>query len=71
MIRDVPENPRFGNSQSEEKEYFSGGRVESVKAYPLLNKSNSYNEERSDDKVEEEDGDKKKGVKGKCVHRKK
>ncbi|KAI9114032.1 hypothetical protein K1719_015283 [Acacia pycnantha] len=30
-----------------------------MKAYPVLNKSKSYNEERSDDRVEEEDEDKK------------
>lgn len=50
----VSENPRLlGNLQSEEKEYFSGSIVESMKANrvafqgePVLKKSNSYNEER-------------------------
>ena len=50
----VTENPRLmGNLQSEEKEYFSGSIVESMKANrvafqaePVLKKSNSYNEER-------------------------
>lgn len=51
----VSENPRLlGNLQSEEKEYFSGSLVESMKAnrvafeaHPvLLKRSNSYNEER-------------------------
>ena len=52
-IRCMSENPRFGNLQSEEKEYFSGSIVEAiceddrVKAVPMLKKSNSYNEERS------------------------
>ena len=54
MINYMSENPRFGNLQSEEKEYFSGSIVESMKedqrvqpAEPVLKKSNSYNEERS------------------------
>lgn len=54
MINYISENPRFGNSQSEEKEYFSGSLVESMKAHwdaaqaqPVLKKSNSYNEQRS------------------------
>jgi hypothetical protein len=50
----ITENPRLmGNLQSEEKEYFSGSIVESMKANrvafqaePVLKKSNSYNEER-------------------------
>ncbi|CAK8578830.1 unnamed protein product [Lathyrus sativus] len=50
----MTENPRLlGNLQSEEKEYFSGSIVESMKANrvafqgePVLKKSNSYNEER-------------------------
>lgn len=54
-INCVSENPRMllGNLQSEEKEYFSGSIVESIKANrvafeaePVLKKSNSYNEER-------------------------
>ncbi|KAI9164824.1 hypothetical protein LWI28_002730 [Acer negundo] len=51
-IKFMSENPRFGNLQSEEKEYFSGSIVESMSkdrvesAQPILKKSNSYNEER-------------------------
>ncbi|CAH8270647.1 unnamed protein product [Arabidopsis lyrata] len=52
MIRFMSENPRFGNPQAEEKEYFSGSIVESVSqervtAEPSLRRSNSFNEERS------------------------
>ncbi|XP_022136668.1 protein UPSTREAM OF FLC [Momordica charantia] len=52
MINYMSENPRFGNLQSEEKEYFSGSIVESIRedrhvAEPALKKSNSYNEEKS------------------------
>lgn len=51
MIRYMSENPRFGNLQSEEKEYFSGSIVESmsedrVVSQPVLKRSNSFNEER-------------------------
>jgi len=54
MVNCVSENPRMlGNLQTEEKEYFSGSLVESMKANrvafhgePVLKKSNSYNEER-------------------------
>ncbi|XP_024017567.1 protein UPSTREAM OF FLC [Morus notabilis] len=54
MIRFMSENPRFGNPQAEEKEYFSGSIVESMAtegraagdAPTVLKKSNSYNEER-------------------------
>lgn len=51
MINYMSENPRFGNLQSEEKEYFSGSIVESIRedrhvAEPALKKSNSYNEEK-------------------------
>lgn len=51
IINYMSENPRFGNFQSEEKEYFSGSIVESaskdqVEIQPVLKKSNSYNEER-------------------------
>lgn len=51
MIRFMSENPRFGNPQAEEKEYFSGSIVESVShervaAEPALRRSNSFNEER-------------------------
>ncbi|OMO56012.1 hypothetical protein CCACVL1_26810, partial [Corchorus capsularis] len=75
MISCMSENPRFGNLQAEEKEYFSGSIIESmnsenrVVAEPMLKKSNSYNEERSCSKggigetVEEEKKDKT--VKGK------
>ncbi|RWR93021.1 protein UPSTREAM OF FLC-like protein [Cinnamomum micranthum f. kanehirae] len=79
-INYMSENPRFGNPQSEEKEYFSGSIVESmtenrVSAEPALKKSSSYNEERSLksgmaveqlEKREEE----VKGMKGKCIPRK-
>ncbi|KAI3462049.1 hypothetical protein Pfo_018712 [Paulownia fortunei] len=53
MIRYMSENPRFGNLQSEEKDYFSGSIVESITteerlgAEPGLKKSSSYNQERS------------------------
>ncbi|PON54992.1 Protein UPSTREAM OF FLC [Parasponia andersonii] len=59
MINYISENPRFGNLQSQEKEYFSGSIVESMtderaaaaaaaaSAVSVLKKSNSYNEERS------------------------
>lgn len=54
MINFISENPRFGNLQAQEKEYFSGSIVESMTtedrvaaaAEPVLKKSNSYNEER-------------------------
>lgn len=52
MIKYISENPRFGNVQAEEKEYFSGSIVEAMKteerAVPSsrLQRSNSYNEER-------------------------
>ncbi|XP_022740764.1 protein UPSTREAM OF FLC-like [Durio zibethinus] len=80
MINFMSENPRFGNLQAEEKEYFSGSIVESMNsenrivAEPVLKKSNSYNEERSckaglSETVEEEKKDK--SVKGKCIPRKK
>ncbi|KAI3996379.1 hypothetical protein MKX01_026847 [Papaver californicum] len=55
-INYMPENPRFGNPQSEEKEYFSGSIVESITERDRviegtessrLKKSSSYNEERS------------------------
>ncbi|OIV98424.1 hypothetical protein TanjilG_16751 [Lupinus angustifolius] len=87
MINYVSENPRFGNLVSEEKEYFSGSLVESIKANrvgsqiePVLKRSNSYNEERrsklgmEEVKVkgmEEEKRETKVGVKGKCIPRKK
>ncbi|KAJ0040013.1 hypothetical protein Pint_26632 [Pistacia integerrima] len=85
MISFMSENPRFGNLQSEEKEYFSGSIVESVskdrvQTQPVLKKSNSYNEERSSKaaimeeiKVEEDEEEKRtnNGVKTKCIPRKK
>jgi hypothetical protein len=45
MIRYMSENPRFGNLQSEEKEYFSGSIVEAVRegrvvAEPVLKRYN-------------------------------
>lgn len=52
LIRYMSENPRFGNFQSEEKEYFSGSIVESmtedrpIGTEPVLKKSSSFNEER-------------------------
>ncbi|EPS69663.1 hypothetical protein M569_05104 [Genlisea aurea] len=52
MINYMPENPRFGNLQSEEKEYFSGSIVESMtteqglRTEPVLKKSSSYNQEK-------------------------
>ncbi|KAJ4715682.1 protein UPSTREAM OF FLC [Melia azedarach] len=84
MINFMSENPRFGNFQSEEKEYFSGSIVESAskdEIQPVLKKSNSYNEERSTKaglgeailEVEEEEKGRNFsfGVKGKCLPRKK
>ncbi|KFK25310.1 hypothetical protein AALP_AA8G096200 [Arabis alpina] len=52
MIKFMSENPRFGNPQAEEKEYFSGSIVEAVSqervtAEPVLRRSNSFNEERT------------------------
>ncbi|KAK4485950.1 hypothetical protein RD792_008602 [Penstemon davidsonii] len=54
MIGCMSENPRFGNLQAEEKEYFSGSIVDSMSTEEKLRlniqsglkKSNSYNEER-------------------------
>lgn len=53
MISCMSENPRFGNLQAQEKEYFSGSIVESMNSenrvvgdQPMLKRSNSYNEER-------------------------
>ncbi|XWS44895.1 hypothetical protein CRYUN_Cryun15aG0089000 [Craigia yunnanensis] len=81
MISCMYENPRFGNLQAEEKEYFSGSILESMNSENRvvvdqpLKKSNSYNEERSckaglGETVEEEIKDKA-AVKGKCIPRKK
>ncbi|XP_021752597.1 protein UPSTREAM OF FLC-like [Chenopodium quinoa] len=63
MVRYMSENPRFGNLQSEEKEYFSGTIVEAMSTHhqhthssgsassyphpPVFTKSSSYNEQRS------------------------
>ncbi|KAF3441032.1 hypothetical protein FNV43_RR19318 [Rhamnella rubrinervis] len=85
MINFMSENPRFGNLQAQEKEYFSGSIVESITtddrvvAEPVLKKSNSYNEERSskarfgETTEEEEKKREKKAVvlRGKCIPRKK
>ncbi|KAL8475067.1 hypothetical protein ACS0TY_031476 [Phlomoides rotata] len=81
MISYMSENPRFGNLQSEEKEYFSGSIVESITneerldAHHGLKKSSSYNQERSRKagiaEVTEEEAKEEKGVKGKCIPRKK
>ncbi|XP_049386209.1 protein SOSEKI 2 [Solanum stenotomum] len=83
-IKYMSENPRFGNLQSEEKEYFSGSIVESMtteertaQVDPQLKKSSSYNEERSSKAglrevaPEEEEKEELKAVKGKCIPRKK
>ncbi|KAH0679643.1 hypothetical protein KY290_023745 [Solanum tuberosum] len=83
-IKYMSENPRFGNLQSEEKEYFSGSIVESMtteertaQVDPQLKKSSSYNEERSSKAglrevaTEEEEKEELKAVKGKCIPRKK
>ncbi|KAK3411679.1 hypothetical protein EUGRSUZ_I00418 [Eucalyptus grandis] len=80
MIRCMSENPRFGNAQSEEKEYFSGSIVESMSGDRVgpgrLKKSSSFNEERSsktelgDAAVEEEKREKSSSAKGKCIPRK-
>ncbi|CAK9166980.1 unnamed protein product [Ilex paraguariensis] len=79
-INCMSENPRFGNLQSEEKEYFSGSIVESmtqekVHVEPGLKKSSSYNEERSskagiEQAVEEEEPKREKAL-GNCIPRKK
>ncbi|KAG6617696.1 hypothetical protein I3843_03G135800 [Carya illinoinensis] len=80
MISYMSENPRFGNLQSEEKEYFSGSIVEAmsedrVAAEPVLKKSNSYNEERSKKigmaEAAEEEKTEKAAVRGKCIPRRK
>ncbi|WCJ31841.1 hypothetical protein M5689_013296 [Euphorbia peplus] len=80
MIRYMSENPRFGNLQSEDKEYFSGSIVESMRHNPVvddslacLKRSNSYNEERSQKEAnegEKEEDMKDKTGRGKCIPRK-
>ncbi|KAJ6918842.1 protein UPSTREAM OF FLC [Populus alba x Populus x berolinensis] len=78
MISYMSENPRFGNLQSEEKEYFSGSIIESMSENrvvdePALKRSNSYNEERCTkagmEDVQEEV--KEKAARGKCIPLKK
>ncbi|KAH6821991.1 hypothetical protein C2S53_005681 [Perilla frutescens var. hirtella] len=84
MINFMSENPRFGNLLAEEKEYFSGSIVESITNdheriganEPSLKKSSSYNQERCakaglGEEAEEEEVKKEKGLKGKCIPRKK
>ncbi|XP_039145287.1 protein UPSTREAM OF FLC-like isoform X2 [Dioscorea cayenensis subsp. rotundata] len=81
-IKCMSENPRFGKSQGEEKEYFSGSIVEAIASAqqrsetepPRLKKSSSLNEERSlkagiGEVDEEQDGGGGGGgcVKGKCI----
>ncbi|KAL5556363.1 hypothetical protein UlMin_038599 [Ulmus minor] len=78
MINYISENPRFGNLQGEEKEYFSGSIVEAMKEeraanVPVLKRSNSYNQERStkagleETSVEEEKRVEKASIAGKCI----
>ncbi|KAI3472943.1 hypothetical protein Pfo_031239 [Paulownia fortunei] len=80
IIGCMSENPRFGNLQAEEKEYFSGSIVESIateriEVEPGLKKSSSHNEERSTmtglGEAAEEEMENEKGVKGICIPRKK
>ncbi|KAL7144011.1 hypothetical protein ABFS83_08G229900 [Erythranthe nasuta] len=83
MIDRISENPkRFGKLQGEEKEYFSGSIVESMsmerihEVQPgLLKKSSSHNEERSNviglREAADEEVEREKGLKGKCIPRKK
>ncbi|XP_047966283.1 protein SOSEKI 2-like [Salvia hispanica] len=70
MIGLMSENPRFGNLQSEEKEYFSGSIVETIPIEKVegLKKSSSHNEEKSGmsglgEAADEEQVQKK----GKCI----
>ncbi|KAB2617410.1 hypothetical protein D8674_013279 [Pyrus ussuriensis x Pyrus communis] len=82
MIKCMFENPRFGNLQAEEQEYFIGSIMDSIKDQdqvstdpaPVLNRSNFYNEERSSKagfaaEIVEENREKA-AVKGKCIPRK-
>ncbi|KAL7104421.1 hypothetical protein ACP275_08G243600 [Erythranthe tilingii] len=83
MMGRISENPRrFGKLQGEEKEYFSGSIVESMsmerihEVQPgLLKKSSSHNEERSNviglREAADEEVEREKGLKGKCIPRKK
>ncbi|XP_031739671.1 protein UPSTREAM OF FLC isoform X3 [Cucumis sativus] len=81
MIKYMSENPRLGKLQREEKEYFSGSIVESIREDrhvipPMLNKSNSYKEEKSkreeleekkDEDEDEENENENGGIKGRCL----
>lgn len=77
MISCMSENPRFGNLQAEEKEYFSGSIVEERirQVEPIgLKRSNSYTEERCSkaelvEAVEYEPKREKAAVKTKCIPR--
>lgn len=83
MISFMSENPRFGNLQAEEKEYFSGSIAEQITNdhermdanHPSLKKSSSYNQERCGKagigEEAEEEVKKEKGLRGKCIPRKK
>ncbi|XP_065875536.1 protein SOSEKI 2 [Euphorbia lathyris] len=80
IIRYMSENPRFGNLQAEDKEYFSGSIVESMRENRVaddsvgLKRSNSYNEERNQKEAMEGGKEEKKekgvSVRGKCIPRK-
>nr|GEX79652.1 hypothetical protein [Tanacetum cinerariifolium]GEZ82755.1 hypothetical protein [Tanacetum cinerariifolium] len=71
----MSENPRFGNLQAAEREYFSGSIVEAmteekVHVEPILNKSSSYKEERRSkvmEMAEEEEKKKEKTMAGNCI----
>nr|AII30315.1 hypothetical protein [Cardamine hirsuta] len=72
MIRFMSENPRFGNPQAEDKEYFSGSIIESVSqdrvtTEPALKRSNSFNEKRP--KSVEMKKEERAIVKVKCIPR--
>ncbi|XP_057807077.1 protein SOSEKI 2 [Salvia miltiorrhiza] len=82
MISYMSENPRFGNSQAEDKEYFSGSIVDSITNdsaanQPVLNKSSSYNQDRcakaglGGEEAEEQVKKEKGLLRGKCIPRKK
>ncbi|CAF1882055.1 unnamed protein product [Brassica oleracea var. botrytis] len=82
MIRFMSENPRFGNPQAEEKEYFSGSIVESVShervtAQPTLRRSNSFDEERTKvvdmakEVKDQEEKEERSNVKVRCIPRRK
>ncbi|CAA7027160.1 unnamed protein product [Microthlaspi erraticum] len=80
MIRFMSENPRFGNPQAEEKEYFSGSIVEAasqerVTAEPALRRSNSFNESSRPKTVnmakEVKEKEERSFVKVKCIPRRK